>query len=68
VQNIYALGLLILDEKVFSKFSLIFVLVAIATTILNGIKFFEQLWKPLSQGTILASVVEITYAITLQMA
>jgi hypothetical protein len=30
-----------------------------ATRFLHGMKFFEQLWKPLTQGSILLSLVEI---------
>jgi hypothetical protein len=58
MQNIYTLGLVGLEED-FLKFSLIIPLVAIATRILHGMKFFEQLWKPFNQGSILPSLVEI---------
>jgi hypothetical protein len=30
-----------------------------ATRLLHGMKFFEQLWKPFTQGSILPSLVEI---------
>jgi hypothetical protein len=30
-----------------------------ATRFLHGMKFFEQLWKPFTQGSILPSLVEI---------
>jgi hypothetical protein len=54
MQNIYALGLVGLYKKIF-KFILIITFGISAFPMI----FFEQLWKPFTQGSILPSLVEI---------
>jgi hypothetical protein len=46
-------------QEYFLNLFLLFLLVAMATRFLHGMKFFEQLWKPFTQVTILPSLVEI---------
>jgi hypothetical protein len=46
-------------QEDFLNLFLSFLLVAIATRFLHGIKFFEQIGKLFTQGTILPSLVEI---------
>lgn len=61
--NLRALGLEVQTRRVFKRF----ILVAIATSILHGNKFFEKLWQTFMQGIFLLGFINIDLVVQEKM-
>ena len=56
--NYFKIGLAVSEEKIFKEFFQKFYLVAMATRVFDGIKFYKQLLKRTTYGTFLPSLVQ----------